>query len=115
MVGYERDIELKMQRLLATLSEKDQRRYAGIEAAKLGYGGIEYVSGFFGMEPKTVRRGLTELEQADNLAPDRVRKKGGDRNWRTTFAKFSPNLRQAIRCGRACCGPTCHAVKLAAV
>ena len=41
MVGYERDMELKMQRLFATLSEKDRRRYAGIEAAKLGHGGIE--------------------------------------------------------------------------
>lgn len=61
MTGYEKNIELKMQRLFATLSEKDRRRYAGIEAAKLGQGGIDYVSGLFEMDPKTVRRGLTEL------------------------------------------------------
>lgn len=40
-MGCEKDIERKMQRLFATLSEKDKRRYAGIEAVKLGHGGIE--------------------------------------------------------------------------
>ena len=64
-----------MQWLFATLSEKDRRRYAGIEAAKLGYGGIEYISGLFGIDPKTIRRGLMELEQANDAAPNRVRKK----------------------------------------
>lgn len=43
-----------MQRLFATLSEKDRRRYAGIEAAKLGHGGIEYVSALFGRHRQTV-------------------------------------------------------------
>ena len=75
MTGYEKGIEIKMQRLFATLSEKDRRRYAGIEAAKLGHGGIDYVSGLFEMDPKTVRRGLTELELPADLAPSRVRKK----------------------------------------
>lgn len=64
-----------MQRLFAMLSEKDRRRYAGIEAAKLGHGGIDYVSGLFDMDPKTVRRGLTELELPEDPAPSRVRKK----------------------------------------
>jgi hypothetical protein len=75
MTGYEKSIELKMQRLFATLSEKDRRRYAGIEAAKLGHGGIDYVSGLFEMDPKTVRRGLMELELPDDPAQSRVRKK----------------------------------------
>jgi len=75
MTVYDKDIELKMRRLFATLSEKDRRRYAGIEAAKLGHGGIEYVSALFEMDPKTVRRGLTELELNDDAAPSRIRKK----------------------------------------
>lgn len=79
MMGYEQGIEFKMRRLYATLSEKDRRRYAGIEAAKLGHGGIEYIAGLFELDPKTVRRGLAELEQTDDSAPDRVRKKGGGR------------------------------------
>jgi hypothetical protein len=74
-MGYEKGIEDKMQRLFATLSEKDKRRYAGIEAAKLGHGGIDYISGLFEIDPKTVRRGLTELELSEEPAPSRVRKK----------------------------------------
>lgn len=81
MTGYEPVIELKMQRLFATLSEKDRRRYAGIEAAKLGYGGIESISTLFGIDPKTVRRGLQELDLTDDPASDRVRKKrSGSKN-----------------------------------
>ena len=75
MTIYDKDIELKMQRLFATLSEKDRRRYAGIEAAKLGHGGIDYVSGLFDMDPKTVRRGLMELELNEDPALSRIRKK----------------------------------------
>lgn len=75
MTVYDKDIELKMQRLFQMLSEKDRRRYAGIEAAKLGHGGIEYVSGLFDMDPKTVRRGLVELEVNEDPAPSRIRKK----------------------------------------
>ena len=75
MTGYEEAIEIKMQRLFEGLSEKDRRRYAGIEAAKLGHGGIEYVAGLFGVDPKTVRRGLAELELTDDPAPERIRKK----------------------------------------
>ncbi len=79
--GYEQDIELKMKRLFATLSEKDRRRYTAIEAAKLGSSGISgssAISGLFGLDTKTVRRGLTELELADDPAPSRVRKKAVD-------------------------------------
>lgn len=75
MAVYDKSIELKMQRLFLLLSEKDRRRYAGIEAAKLGHGGIEYVSGLFDMDPKTVRRGLIELEVNEDPAPSRIRKK----------------------------------------
>lgn len=78
MIGYAQDIELKMQRLFSTLSEKDRRRYAAIEVAKLGHGGTEYISKLFGIDPKTVRRGLSELELAQDTAAGRVRKKAVD-------------------------------------
>jgi hypothetical protein len=77
-MGYEQSVEKKMRRLFKTLSEKDRRRYAGIEAAKLGHGGIEYVCGLFGIDPKTVRRGLEELEQEEDEAAEGVRKKGAE-------------------------------------
>ena len=64
-----------MQRLFTTLSEKDKRRYAGIEAEKLGHGGVDYISKLFEIDPKTIRRGLQELDLADDLPLVRVRKK----------------------------------------
>ena len=75
MTGYDAAIETKMQSLFATLSEKDKRRYAGIEATKLGHGGIDYISTLFDIDPKTIRRGLRELDLTDDPASDRVRKK----------------------------------------
>lgn len=75
MIGYDPDIEIKMQRLFTSLSEKDKRRYAGIEAKKLGHGGIDYISTLFEIDPKTIRRGLQELDLADDLSSERVRKK----------------------------------------
>jgi hypothetical protein len=76
MMGYTEEVELKMQRLFERLSEKDRRCYAAIEAAKLDHGGLEYVSKLFKIDPKTVRRGMTELELTEDPAPGRVRKKG---------------------------------------
>ena len=74
--SYAPNIELKMQRYFLRLSEKDQRGYAAIEAAKLGHGGTEYISNLLGIDPKTVRRGLVELESPEDPSPGRVRKKG---------------------------------------
>jgi hypothetical protein len=78
VTGYTKDIEQKMRRLFATLSEKDRRRYAAIEAAKLNHGGIEYISSLFDIDPKTIHRGLTELELPEDPAANRVRKKAAD-------------------------------------
>jgi hypothetical protein len=75
MVGYEQTIEIKMQRLFSSLSEKDKRRYAGIEATKLGHGGMEYISKLFDIDPKTIRRGLQELDLTDEMPLNRSRKK----------------------------------------
>ena len=74
-MSYDQAIEIKMQRLFGTLSEKDKRRYAGIEATKLGHGGIDYISKLFDIDPKTIRRGLQELDLADDPTSERVRKK----------------------------------------
>jgi hypothetical protein len=74
---YPAHIEVKMKRYFERQSEKERRGYAAIEAAKLGHGGVEYVSKLFEIDAKTVRRGLQELEQLEDEAPGRVRKKGG--------------------------------------
>ena len=41
---YSPEIEHSMRMFHDSLSEKDRRRYAAIEAAKLGHGGIEYIA-----------------------------------------------------------------------
>ena len=39
MSPYEPDLEATMKRLYESLNERDRRRYAGVEALKLGPGG----------------------------------------------------------------------------
>jgi hypothetical protein len=78
MEAYSADVEAKMKRLFGWLSEKDRRRYAAVEAAKLGHGGLEYVSRLLGCDPKTIRQGLDDLEGDEDTATGRVRKKGVD-------------------------------------
>jgi hypothetical protein len=41
---YSSEIEAAMRGFYQSLSEKDRRRYAAIEAKKLGYGGISYMA-----------------------------------------------------------------------
>jgi hypothetical protein len=78
MEGYSADVERKMQRFFSWLSEKDRRRYAAVEAAKLGQGGIEYIARVLVCDPKTIRQGLHDLEDEEDAAAGRIRKKGGD-------------------------------------
>jgi len=75
---YSPEIEHSMRMFYDSLSEKDRRRYAAIEAAKLGHGGIDYISTLLGCDPKTVRQGRQDLEQLPDDLGGRVRKKGAD-------------------------------------
>jgi hypothetical protein len=76
MDAYPPEIERVMKRLFDSLGEKDRRRYAAVEATKLGHGGVEYVARLLGCDPKTIRQGQSELEGTDNLNSGWVRKKG---------------------------------------
>jgi hypothetical protein len=80
MGAYTADVERMMKRLFGSLKEGDRRRYAAIEAAKLGHGGIEYIASALGCDPKTIRLGLGELQGEDDLDTGRSRKKGVDAN-----------------------------------
>jgi hypothetical protein len=67
-----------MVALYDSLSEKDRRRYAAVEAEKLGHGGVQYVANLFECEPDTIRRGGQDVDQLPiDAAEGRVRKKGG--------------------------------------
>jgi hypothetical protein len=75
---YERDVEERMQGFYQTLSEKDRRRYAAIEARKLGRGGVSYVAEVLGCSTRTIARAASELDQLPNdPAAGRVRRPGG--------------------------------------
>jgi hypothetical protein len=66
MDAYVPEIERVMKRLFDSLGEKDRRRYAAVEATRLGHGGIEYVAQLLGCDPKTIRHGQSELEGTDS-------------------------------------------------
>lgn len=78
MSSYPAAVERMMKRLYRSLRENDRRRYAAIEATKLGHGGTEYIATLLGCDPKTIRQGVDELEAEDELDTHRVRKKGAD-------------------------------------
>ena len=75
---YRPEIEQAMRSFYDSLSEKDRRRYAAIEVAKLGYGGVEYIASVLGCDPKTIRQGQHNLGHLPDDLGDRVRKRGGD-------------------------------------
>jgi hypothetical protein len=75
---YSSTVEHHMQLLYESLSEKDRRRYAAVEAEKLGHGGTKYISGLFRCDEATILRGRNDIQQLpEDPAEGRVRKKGG--------------------------------------
>jgi hypothetical protein len=80
MESYPEGVERLMRRLFGSLKESDRRRYAAVEAAKLGHGGIEYIATVLGCDPKTIRAGLAELQGEAEFETGRSRKKGAGAN-----------------------------------
>jgi len=76
---YPEETEQQMQELYKRLSEKDRRLYAGIEALKLGYGGINYIALFFECSRDTIYREIKELGEDAVLPEERDRRAGGGR------------------------------------
>lgn len=54
---FDKATERDMRNFFATLSEKDQRRYAAIQARQLGFGGMEYIAEVLGCSRRTISRG----------------------------------------------------------
>lgn len=77
---YAPEIEQLLRQYHQSLSEKDRRRFAALEAIKLGHGGIEYIARILACDPQTIRGGMRELKQLPHdPAGPRVRKLGGGR------------------------------------
>ena len=77
MGNYSEVVEAQMVDFFCSLNERDRRRYAAIEAVKLGHGGIKYISRLLGCHRETVAHGITELNSEKQLTTNRIRKKGG--------------------------------------
>lgn len=77
---YSAKIALKMQRFYASLDEPGKRRFAGLEAQKIGHGGRTYIRDLFGCDFKTIQKGENELGlSSKRISSKRLRKTGGGR------------------------------------
>jgi hypothetical protein len=76
MADYSAEVEAMMLNFYNTLDEAGRRRYAGLEAERIGHGGLAYVESLFGITHKTVVKGVEELSGVLEMAPGRVRKPG---------------------------------------
>ena len=75
---YIKRTEKRMKAFYNSLPEKERRRYAAIEAEKLGHGGVEYIADLFQIDGKTIRHGLSDIDDEQALTQESQRKKGGD-------------------------------------
>ena len=80
MLPYPPSVCKHMRLFYESLSEKDRRRYASVEAEKLAHGGVEYIAEVLGCDPQTIRQGREDIEQLPvDGAEGRIRKKGGSK------------------------------------
>ena len=79
MQPYSSKIEQRMQQFYQSLSEKDRRRYAAVEALKLGWGGQSYISQLLGCDDEAMQLGWAELAQPGALEMKHIRREGGGR------------------------------------
>jgi transposase len=93
MPPYSFAIEDQMRSFYQSLSEKDRRRYAAIEAGKLGRGGISYIARVLQCDRHTIRQGLEELDDSEALDQSGIRRPGGGRKRR---ADMIPDLEHAF-------------------
>ena len=77
MKAYSPEVEQSMRSLFESLSERERRHYAAVEAPKLGRGGLRYLAQVLDCDEKTIRRGRRDLANPVKLPPGRSRKKGG--------------------------------------
>ena len=61
------------------LDERHKRHFAALEAESLGYGGQSIVHRAFCISISTIRKGISELERAEDIPSNRIRKAGGGR------------------------------------
>ena len=58
---YSRETEETMRSFYNSLNEIDRRRYAGLEALKIGHGGRSYIAEVLECSRRTVSKGASEV------------------------------------------------------
>jgi hypothetical protein len=72
--------EQQVRDFAATLSEKDRRRFAAVQARQVGHGGVTYLAAVVGCSRRTIERGLGALgELPHDPAAGQVRRPGAGR------------------------------------
>ena len=87
-------IKNRYNRIEPALTEKTRRLWAASEALELGYGGVSAISRATGIAPKTITRGIVEIESGGNKLPaDKQRAVGGGRK---KLTDKDPGLQKAL-------------------
>lgn len=100
MKPYSPELEQEMKKFYQTLSEKDKRRYAAVEALKLGHGGIVYIASLFGCHRGTISTGITELKglSQESVYEREIRKAGGGRKpYEETYPDINEKFLDVMR------------------
>ncbi|MFV0442892.1 MAG: hypothetical protein ACK5Q5_04905 [Planctomycetaceae bacterium] len=88
---YDAAAEQRLRDFYNTLSEKDGRRFAAVEAEQFGYGGQVTIAEILGCSRRTIARGIEELQELENGDPcqARVRRPGAGRKKRSSSVSRS--------------------------
>jgi hypothetical protein len=99
MAPYNQETERVMKRFYDSLSEKDRRRYAGIEALKYGLGGRSYIAKVLGCSRRTVSRGAQEVSQLSRAeVAQRIRRPGAGRKpYEDTWAEIDEKFLRVLQ------------------
>lgn len=99
MEPYAPEIEKAMGNFYQSLNEKDRRRYAGLEALKLGHGGRSYIASVLDCSRGTVSRGANEVSNLPKREVERrIRKPGGGRkSYQEKWSKIDEKFLLVLR------------------
>src|SRR3989338_6697900 len=86
-------ISQKYQLLKSVLNERSRRRFAAVEANAIGRGGIQIVSQATRLNRNTIARGIKELGNKKEMAPDHIRRPGAGRK---KIADVNPKIKENL-------------------
>jgi hypothetical protein len=99
MVSYPQENAQHMRQFFESLSEKDRRRYAGIEALKYGHGGRNSIAQVLGCSRRTVSKGAKDVSGLSRAETEqRIRRPGGGRkSYQETWVDIDEKFLHVLR------------------